>query len=269
MLTRLLFATLLVAASTFRSRAEDADPLEVAIGERLFLETRFAQFFAANSGVDANATLAVGDPVMDTTKTIESPQPGPFAGQSMNRRACHLVDEHNAALGNRTYADFARRSPVPDRGDGHTTTPRNSPSLVNASLRRPGGMRLHFDGEFASGRELAIGTFTGRNFGWLPAERLPAIAHIGRIIRDDDGTGALARGIRRRVSHGLERNRPEPPRKTSAATCLPHRRDEIHRSGNPANYRQPRPSLPRLAAIRADALRHLRRLAIRSLPLKK
>jgi hypothetical protein len=33
------------------------DPAEVAIGERLFLETRFAEFFARNSGGDVNRPL--------------------------------------------------------------------------------------------------------------------------------------------------------------------------------------------------------------------
>src|SRR5262245_30932462 len=71
---------------------EDADPAEVAIGERLFLETRFAQFFFANSGGNANAVLATGDPTMDFTVTTTAPLPGPFAGTSINCRSCHLVD---------------------------------------------------------------------------------------------------------------------------------------------------------------------------------
>jgi len=176
---------------------KDADPPQVAIGERLFLETRFAQFFAVNSQGNANAVLAVGDPVMDTTQTTGDPFPGPFAGQSMNCRQCHFVDEHATtpeapAGGVRTYADFARRSPVPPREDGKLTTPRNSPPLVNASLVRKGGVLFHFDGEFATMKDLIKATFTGRNFGWLPGEEEQAIAHIVHIIRDDDGTGAVA-----------------------------------------------------------------------------
>lgn len=190
MKTLTLAALVLLAIST--AHAQDADPAQVAIGERLFLETRFSQFFAAHSGGNANATLSAGDPVVDTTVTTGTPQPGPFAGQAINCRACHLVDEHNSALGNRTYNDFARRSPIPDRGDGRNVTPRNSPPLVNASLPRPDGVLLHFDGEFASGRALAVGTLTGRNYGWLASEHAQAVAHIAHIIRDDDGTGALA-----------------------------------------------------------------------------
>src|ERR1043165_5265064 len=99
---------------------EEADPPEVAIGERLFLETRFAQFFAAHFDGNVNHDLASGDPSVAATLTLGAPLPGPFAGQSMNCRACHLVDEHHDAAGNRTYADYARLSPIPDRGDGHT-----------------------------------------------------------------------------------------------------------------------------------------------------
>src|SRR5580658_10643167 len=91
------------------------------IGERLFLETRFAEFFFTNSGGDANALLTNGDPVMNVTASIYGPLPGPFAGQSMNCRACHMVEEQEST-GNRTYCDFAPRSPVPGNGDGATET---------------------------------------------------------------------------------------------------------------------------------------------------
>ena len=112
-----------------------------------------------------------GDPVMDKTVTLNAPAPGPFLGQSMNCRACHLVDEHKEnGLGNRTYADFAIRSPIPDRGDGRKSTTRNSPALVNTSIARPEGLFLHFDAEFTDGKSLVKGGFTGRNFGWLPTE---------------------------------------------------------------------------------------------------
>jgi len=171
---------------------DDTDPPEQSIGERLFLETRFAQFFFTNSDGNANATLPSGDPVMDTTVTTGQPLPGPFAGQSMNCRACHLVDEHNGTLGNRTYNDFARRSPIPAREDGRTVTPRNSPPLVDALLPRKGPTFLHFDGEFTAAKELIKATLTGRNYGWLPQEQKAAVAHIARVIREDDGAGPLA-----------------------------------------------------------------------------
>ncbi len=192
---------------------EEADPAEVAIGERLFLETRFAQFFFANSSGNANAVLATGDPTMDFTATTSNPLPGPFAGTSMNCRSCHLVDEQKGITGggNRTYADFARRSPLPPRADGKLTTPRNSPPLVNASLSRRNFL-LHFDGEFTTLEDLVRETLAGRNYGWLPNERAQAIAHIAHIIRNDDGNGALAQdfgGAYRKVLTAKDLSVPE------------------------------------------------------------
>jgi hypothetical protein len=169
-----------------------------AVGERLFVETRFAQAFSVylNNGGKVN-DANVGDPVMDVeeTTTPGAPiAPGPFKGMSMNCRACHLVDDVLTTPGGgmRSYADFARRSPIPDRGDGLTHTPRNSPPLVNATVDRPDGILLHFDTEFNSIEDLIVATFTGRNFGWLPGEQAQAIAHIARVVRNDDGTGVIA-----------------------------------------------------------------------------
>lgn len=171
---------------------------EAAIGERLFVETRFAQAFKAflDSGGDIN-DHAAGDPVLDTveTTTLGAPiDPGPFNGMSMNCRSCHFVDEFAGVPGGgmRTYTDFARRSPIPARADGKTHAPRNSPPLVNSALDRPGGALFHFDSEFNSMEDLVATTFTGRNFGWLPGEKTQAIAHVARVVRGDDGSGAIA-----------------------------------------------------------------------------
>lgn len=170
---------------------------EESVGERLFLETRFAQAFNASldHGGDINDPN-IGDPVVDTVETLGAPtDPGPFKDLSMNCRACHLVDDVLEAPGGgmRTYADFARRSPLPARADGKTVAVRNSPPLVNSALDRTDGVLFHFDAEFNSMEELVAATFTGRNFGWLPGERAQAIAHIARVVRSDDGTGDLAK----------------------------------------------------------------------------
>jgi len=171
---------------------------EIEVGERLFVETRFAQAFKAylDSGGQVNAPLPVGDPVMNLSETTGPGVglPGPFAGLSMNCRSCHLVDEHVGLSGGgmRTYADFARRSPVPNRGDGKRTAPRNAPALVGASLDRPGGALFHFDGEFSTMEELVAATLTGRNFGWLPGQKSEAVHHIARVLREDDGSGVIA-----------------------------------------------------------------------------
>ena len=171
-----------------------SDPADIAIGERLFLETRFSQFFAGHSRSNANAALTYGDPSVAATVTTGKPWPGPFAGHAISCRACHLVAEHReAGHGNRSYADFARRSPLPARPDGRRVTTRNSPAMVNAVIPREGEMLLHFDGEFTSIESLIKDTLTGRNFGWLPEEGDKAIRHLARVIRDDDGQGPLAR----------------------------------------------------------------------------
>lgn len=212
--------------------AVSGDPPEVLLGNRLFDDTRFAQFFAAHA-TGVNDTLAAGDPVMDATVTTAADLPGPFVGQSMNCRACHLdVEQEGQATGGiRAYADFARRSPIPDRGDGQTIAVRNSQALLNASLPRRGPFFLHFDGEFPSAQALVRATLTGRNFGWLPTERAAAVAHIARVIREDDGGGALAQSFGGATYAGAFRgtdplfptNRPVP---TSMTLDVAHASDD-------------------------------------------
>jgi cytochrome c peroxidase len=172
----------------------DATPAADSIGEALFLDTRFSEYFAAHmTGV--NAPLAAGDPVVAQVQTLNGPLPGPFAGQSINCRSCHFVTEFEgvAGAGNRTYSDFTTRSPLPRmQPNGFDHTPRNAMQMVDSFTARSGPLFLHFDGEFASGEDLVIGTMTGRNFGWLPSEYNEAIAHIAQVIREDDGSGQLA-----------------------------------------------------------------------------
>jgi cytochrome c peroxidase len=192
----LVAAAALVGPAIAQEGEEEADPPQVAVGERLFLETRFAQYAAAQGG-DVNAPFAIGDPAVQQLKTTTGTIPSPFAGQSMNCRSCHLVDDVKDVPGggNRSYADFARQSAIPLREDGRTTTPRNSPSLVNASLARGRPFFLHFDGEFPSATALVRGTLTGRNYGYLASEADDAVKQIARVIREDDGRGALAQGF--------------------------------------------------------------------------
>jgi len=66
----------------------------------------------------------------------------------------------------------------------------NAP-LVIASLDRPGGTLFHFDGEFSTLEDLIVGTFTVRNFGWLPGQKAEAIKHIAQVMRGDNGKGPI------------------------------------------------------------------------------
>jgi cytochrome c peroxidase len=207
---KLTIAVLVVAqffaGTAVADTSAGTDPAEVAIGERLFLETRFAQAYAAAPDRP--------DPVVATTVTTAQALPGPFAGASINCRACHLVDEqaNDPRGGMRAYTDFARRSPIPARPDGRKAAARNAMSMVNIALPRAQGVLLHFDGEFASMEDLVRGTLTGRNFGWLPSEQAEAIAHIARVIRSDNGTGDLARelgGSYAKVLRGTDPSIPE------------------------------------------------------------
>ncbi|MBA3612496.1 MAG: hypothetical protein H0W49_06185 [Nitrospirales bacterium] len=183
----------------FGQETEETDPPEVAHGERLFLETRFAQAFKVflDDGGDVNDPLPQGDPTLDKVTNWQLPPDqfaiGPFAGQSRNCRSCHFVDEQLDVpqYGMNTYSDFARRSPIPAREDGKTVATRNSPPLVNASLPR-NNFFLHADAEFPSLVDLVQGTLTGRNYGWLPGEHDIAIAHVVRVIREDNGNRDLA-----------------------------------------------------------------------------
>lgn len=200
-----------------RPPVEGPDPPEVIVGERLFLETRFAQHFFSESSGDVNAALPRGEPVLERTVTLAGSLRGPFAGASMNCRACHLVDEHAGPgrTGSRSYADFAARSPVPRRGeDDVRTTVRNSQALVGALIPRA-AMLLHHDGEFATAEDLVRETMLGRNYGWLPDERDLAIGQVARVIRGDDGAAPLARahgGAYRTVFAGVDPELPDSVR---------------------------------------------------------
>ena len=154
----------------------------------LFVETRFAEYFAAHmTGV--NDPLAVGDPVVAQVQTTNGLLPGPFAGYSINCRSCHFVVEFQgvSGAGNRTYSDFIDHSPLPLAMGNFTSTPRNAMQMVGSLQARSGPTFLHFDGQFNDPADLVKMTLTGRNFGWGPTQTQEAIAHIAKIIREDDG----------------------------------------------------------------------------------
>jgi cytochrome c peroxidase len=164
---------------------------EVLLGDRLFFETRFAQYFFAHNNGDVNAPLKAGDPVVDQVlRPGRAALESPFRGRSMSCRQCHLGDDfiRTQSQAQRTYVDFTARSAIPQRGDGVTQTVRNSPTMVDFGLPREVPRLFHFDAEFASAEDLVIETLVGRNMGWQFKERAAAVAHIARVIREDRGT---------------------------------------------------------------------------------
>lgn len=183
----------------------DATPAADSIGEALFLDTRFGQFFAANM-TNVNAPLKSGDPVVAQVQTMNGPLPGPFAGQAINCRSCHFVTEFQGVngAGNRTYADFTMHSPIPRvQPNGFDHTPRNAMQIVGAFTQRSGSVFLHFDGEFVTGEDLVVGTMTGPEFGWYPSQYSQAVAHIAQVIRQDDGSSTLAASRLNGLSYSL------------------------------------------------------------------
>jgi cytochrome c peroxidase len=202
-----LYLTLLILIFNQNTVLADEDPAQNTIGERLFLETRFAQAYYANP--------SKADPVMDKTITTKNALRGPFAGKTMNCRACHMVDEHakNPTAGMRSYSDFAKRPPVPSRNDGAKTSGRNSMSMVNISIahQTQENAIFHFDGEFNSMEDLVRATLSGRNYGWQAHEKAIAFKHIANIIRKDSGKDELAQefgGSYRKVLKGIAKDLP-------------------------------------------------------------
>lgn len=174
------------------------DSPESRVGERLFREPRFSQYFVKMSGGNVNARLSQGDPILARVRANRRGDvEGPFANQAMSCVACHMVGDAEFIRhgGMRGYADFAQRSPIPHLAtDPLTSTPRNAPTMLDAFVDRPDGLPflLHFDGEFASIEDLVIGSYVGRNFGWRPDQEHEALQNIVRVIREDNGANDLA-----------------------------------------------------------------------------
>ncbi len=163
-------------APSFPQESEGGAPAEQNIGERIFVDTRWAQYFAVNM-TDVNSPLAVGDPVVATTQVQGAPGgtlPGPFAGQSINCRSCHFVVEFQgvANAGNRTYADFTDHSPIPRAMNGFRPQHQEMRSKWSAQMQphdwtfvSPFRRRVHRSGGFSEdySDRAAISAGTPRN----------------------------------------------------------------------------------------------------------
>ncbi len=170
------------------------------LGERLFSDPRFAQFFAEQNGGEVNASLAEGDPALAELLLAGKTVRGPYAGQTLSCRTCHLSGELGGATGlpahrSLLFGDVVARSAVTRRSDGSPLTSRHAPPLVGAVGQQTEGWGLfHWDGEFASPETLVQETFVGRNLGWLPNERAAAVKHFSQVIREDRGVAPWAGG---------------------------------------------------------------------------
>lgn len=166
---------------------DDGDSPIKLVGERLFRESRFSEYFYAHGKGRWNQLPSQGDAVVENLDTLTRRYSNPYRGQAISCAACHFVDQskETPGLGVRAYTDFTRRSPIPDRGDGQSQTVRNSPNMVATSLQA--GRFLHGDGEFVSPEDLVRSTFLGRNMGWEVGEEAKAIHQIAEVIRQDNG----------------------------------------------------------------------------------
>ena len=122
---------------------------EASVGERLFLETRFAQSFKVflDHGGNINNPKA-GDLVVaiaETPDPLVPIAPGAFKGMSMNCSACHMVDDLlttvSAALNKDYQRTISRRLPQSNSDQSAPVKPTQSergiPSLRKARALLP------------------------------------------------------------------------------------------------------------------------------------
>ncbi len=168
--------------------AQEEDPLDVQLGEKLFLDDRFSQSFFAKSLSDVNQLVSDGDPVLEFLNTPTGMIQHPHRGRQISCASCHFVDQASQFQENLvfTYNDFATRSELPLRPDNQTKTLRNSMNMVISSLED--GKPLHWDGEFYSTSELSCAALVGRNMGWLNSEQEQARQHLVKVLRKDNGS---------------------------------------------------------------------------------
>jgi cytochrome c peroxidase len=194
------------------SLAFTSEALE-SLGERMFNDIRFSQYFHTVSAGNVNHELKVGSSELDTIVIRGHESPSPFAGQAISCASCHMVDQASLQTpgGMRGYNDFAQLTKIPQRGDTKKLTLRNTPSLIGIGSKYARNRFSHYDGEFHDHSETVLGNFTGRNMGWLKKDKKSALRNIVMIIKEDNGLGELALefgGAYRKVLLGVEPSIP-------------------------------------------------------------
>lgn len=200
---------LFISIFSFSSIASDA---LISMGERLFLEDRFSQFFFIESNGDVNSKLVRGSRDLEQIDIFGQTFPSPFAGSSKSCSSCHMVDQALDDHGMRAYNEFSAQSVIPSRIDNKTHTPRNTPNLVGIGSKWSQNRTSHWDGEFFDHSGTVLGNMTGRNMGWLGHETKIALKNIAKVLREDNGSGDLALefgGSYKKVLLGTARSIPE------------------------------------------------------------
>lgn len=170
--------------------AQADDPV-VSLGERLFNDFRFSQFFYKASNGNVNHTLKNGDFTRDEIQIGDLSLPSPFAGGATSCASCHMVDQSFEDIGMRGYNDFSAQTKISKRSDGKKLTLRNTPSLIGIGSSYVQNAISHYDGEFFNHRQTVLGNFAGRNMGWLKSEKQIALKNIVNVIKNDNGKDDL------------------------------------------------------------------------------
>ena len=155
-------------------------PQEMKYAVRLFLLFAWVAVVGRAQDSQSKAEFRLGERLFHDSRFAQNTTTAPVSCAT-----CHLA----AGSGR-----FPARDAVPARGDGQRETPRHTQSLTGAL--EPGGWGLlHWDGEFATIEDLVKGTFTGRNFGWLPGEQAEAVRHFATVVRGDPAFQELLPGV--------------------------------------------------------------------------
>jgi|GEM_PF-2528579 cytochrome c peroxidase len=186
--------TTLTFLSSFTSQA--ASEGHIALGERLFNETRFTRNFWHFSNGDVNAQEVPGEEHLETLEVSKTQEvDSPFRGQSTSCASCHLVDQafDISGAGMRTYTDFSERPKISKHlTDKKVRATRNTTTLVGMGSKYNKHRISHFDGEFDDHQGTVMGNLLGRNMGWSATQKPYAIKNLIRVIKQDNGQGDLA-----------------------------------------------------------------------------
>ena len=163
---------------------------EVLLGDRLFFETRFAQYFFAHSNGDVNAPLKAGDPVVDQVlRPGRASLEGPFRGRSMSSGTATWAMTPFACSRKPNALTLTSPHAVPSRCEAMdslrqcATRPPWSTSVCRVRFHACSTLMRSLRAPRTSSSRRSLGATWAGNY-----ERAAAVAHIARVIREDRGT---------------------------------------------------------------------------------